>query len=440
VVAGPPPRNIDAERNTLSCCLLDRHDEAFCAAREVVRDPEYFLWPAHQQLWAAMCRAHEAQQPIDILTVGEQLRSVGQFEACGGGDYLIELTEINPTAANVRHYAEIVRDYHERRLVHESCVRGLQALSEKSGQEAMLLVQQHLARIDRTSDSARTVHVSQPLVEFLEKMEEQKVERSMMRTGILAFDKKIGGLPKRQLIYLSARGGEGKTTFAQLIARNVARDQGPVVYVSTEVDIEEMTRRYIAMDARVPGALLRTGSAADLLEVTEQVAGVHGRMRAYPLWLMQHYGPTFFDIEAEVRRVERLEQKPVVLVVLDRLEHVECGIEDETGKMNSNSRGAKRLQLKLQTTLMAMVQPNQDEKRRADQRPRLTDLAYSGRLRADAQMIIQLYRDSYDKRQDNKVEWSDAEAWVNKHNGGPTGRVMLRFFPAFPAYESGVEV
>ena len=437
-----PPHDLDAERAVIGAMLVSETAVAAVAERLAAED---FYSEVHRIIYGAMMRLYSRGEPIDQLTLTNELRSVNEFERIGGRPYVFQIVESVPTAANAGRYADIVRGKALLRAIidvgsriTENAFREPEDVSEALDSAEQLVygvsnrtLREHLAPISELAPGA---------LEMIQRLYEQEGEVTGVETGFEDLDRLTTGFHKSDLIILAARPAMGKTAMAlNAIWHASGEKKMPVAIFSLEMSKEQLVQRLISQTTRIPAQALRSGNvkAEDWPKLVRGVAEVS---RA-PIWIDDTAGVTLMEIRAKVRRLASqlnvAGEMPLSLVVVDYLQlMVGQGnrAENRQQEIAEISRGLKVLARDLDVPVLAIAQLSRAVEARHDKRPLLSDLRDSGAIEQDADMVMFLYRDEYyNSESDDK---GIAEVIVGKHRNGPTGKVQLAWMEQYTKFAS----
>ena len=422
-----PPHNIEAEESLLGAMLLSK--DAIASAVETV-SPEDFYKPAHGHLFEAIQTLYGRGEPVDPVTVAEELRRANLLEALGGKQAILRIQVGTPAAANAAHYARIVEEHSLlRRLIGvagEIAEMGYDMPDDVTNtlDQAETLVFDVANR--RLSSSLKGIYPAlQESLEQLEALFERDGSMTGVPSGYIDLDEVLLGFQPSNLIVVAARPGQGKTSFALGAASHVALEtRKPVVFFSMEMGYLELTQRMLAAEAGVNSRLLRTGRIpeSDWTKISHAV----GRLAEAPFYIDDNAHLTVMEMRAKCRRLKAM-HGDLGLVVVDYLQLMSTPRRSENRQVEVSelSRGLKILARDLETPVMALSQLNRSLEYRTDKRPMLADLRESGSIEQDADVVAFIYRD--DTYNDESAEKGTAEIIVAKHRNGPTGKVRLAF-------------
>jgi replicative DNA helicase len=404
---------------------------------------EDFYSEVHRIIYGAMMRLYSRGEPIDQLTLTNELRSVNEFERIGGRPYVFQIVESVPTAANAGRYADIVRGKALLRAIidvgsriTENAFREPEDVSEALDSAEQLVygvsnrtLREHLAPISELAPGA---------LEMIQRLYEQEGEVTGVETGFEDLDRLTTGFHKSDLVVLAARPAMGKTAMAlNAIWHASGEKKMPVAIFSLEMSKEQLVQRLISQTTRIRTQDLRSGNvkAEDWPKLVRGVAEV----AKAPIWIDDTAGVTLMEMRAKVRRlVSRLNAQgglPLSLVVVDYLQlMVGSSRENRQQEISEISRGLKVLARDLDVPVLAIAQLSRAVEARHDKRPLLSDLRDSGAIEQDADMVMFLYRDEYyNLDSDDK---GIAEVIVGKHRNGPTGKVQLAWLEQYTKFAS----
>jgi replicative DNA helicase len=437
-----PPHDLDAERAVIGAMLVSETAVAAVAERLAAED---FYSEVNRIIYGATMRLYSRGEPIDQLTLTNELRSVNEFERIGGRPYVFQIVESVPTAANAGRYADIVRGKALLRAIidvgsriTEDAFREPEDVSEALDSAEQLVygvsnrtLREHLAPVSELAPGA---------LEMIQRLYEQEGEVTGVETGFEDLDRLTTGFHKSDLVILAARPAMGKTALSlNAIWHAAGEKKMPVAIFSLEMSKEQLVQRLISQTTRIPAQALRSGNvkAEDWPKLVRGVAEVS---RA-PIWIDDTAGVTLMEIRAKVRRLASqlnvAGEMPLSLVVVDYLQlMVGQGNRSENRQQEiaEISRGLKVLARDLDVPVLAIAQLSRAVEARHDKRPLLSDLRDSGAIEQDADMVMFLYRDEYyNSESDDK---GIAEVIVGKHRNGPTGKVQLAWMEQYTKFAS----
>lgn len=422
-----PPHDLDAERSVVGALLVS--EPAYSAVAGVV-SAEDFYSETHRVIFDAVIRLHGRGEPIDQVTVAAELRDVGEFERVGGRQYLFQIFESVPTAANARRYAEIVRS--------KALSRSMVDLGSRITETFLADPEDVKAEIDRAEQMVYAVSEG-PSTSYgfvsLAETGPASLERIVVNyeaggqpvglgCGLKDVDEKTNGAGAGDLVVLAARPAMGKTAYSLQWAYHAAKSAGPAAFFSLEMSEEQLTQRLQAQHARIEVPRLKNGDIRD--EEWTSLTRATNEIGAVPLYIDDTPGVDVAYMRANLRRLQaRLKARgeELSLVVVDYLQLMESvkRTENRTQAISDITRGLKILARQLGVPLVALSQLTRECEKRHDKRPQLSDLRDGGSIEQDADMVIFLYRDEY--YDEESEEKGIAEVIVGKNRNGATGKV-----------------
>jgi replicative DNA helicase len=443
-----PPHSTEAEQSVLGGLLID--NLAWDKAGDVVTEGDFYRFE-HREIFNAIAQLMNASKPADVITVFEQLQSSGKAEAVGGLAYLNALAQSVPSAANLRRYAEIVRERSVlRKLISASDEIATNAFNPQGRAVAQILDEAEGKIFKIGEEGSRNkqgfISISQLAVELIDRVtelyENGAEEVTGVRTGFFDMDRMTAGLQKGDLIILAARPSMGKTAFALNIAENVAVQEGlPVLVFSMEMGASQLALRMVGSIGRIDQSGLRTGRIKDdeWGRLTEAV----DKLSKAPLYIDETPGLNPAELRARARRMARQYGGTLGLIVIDYLQLMsgtsKSEGENRATELSEISRGMKALAKELQCPVIALSQLNRSVETRTDKRPMMSDLRESGAIEQDADIIMFIYRDEYYNKPDGPTPTKEpgvAEIIIGKQRNGPVGTVKLAFIKPLTKFDN----
>ena len=427
-----PPHHLEAEQSVLGSVLVDN---AVLERLEGLIQADAFYKLGHQKIWRAMERLAAAGEPIDLVTLSEELKRAGELDEVGGYTYLVGLAEQTPTAAYAEHYARIVAEKAAlRRLIAAAGevmrlaydeAGSLEEILDKAGQK-ILEVQRDGGRRDFAAMN-ELVHQT---FEHIHRLYENQGAPTGVRTGFRELDRMIGGLEPGSLTIIAARPSMGKTSLALTIAQHAAlKENVPVGIFSLEMPAIQLVTRIITAEARIDMNRLRQGQLSE--RDFQRLVDVAGRISEAPIYIDDTPDLTLLELRARARRLAA--QYQLGLIVVDYLQLMSGAAgsvksENRQQEIAAISRGLKGLARELEVPVVALSQLSRAVESRPNKRPMLSDLRESGSIEQDADLVLFIYRDEYYNPHSEKA--GIAEIIVGKQRNGPTGTVELQFHAA----------
>ena len=436
-----PPHSIEAESSVLGGLLLD--NGAWDRVGDLLTEGDFYRYE-HKLVYTAIYTLVNASRPADVITVYEQLQTLGKAEEIGGLGYLNALAQYVPSASNIRRYAEIVRERAIlRKLVTASDEIATNAFNTQGRAVAQVLdeAEQKIFNIGEEGSRMKQGFQSMDqlaviLMDRVDEMSRNQNDITGVPTGFVDFDRMTSGLQPGDLVVLAARPSMGKTALAINIAEHVALHEGlPVAVFSMEMGASQLAVRIVGSIGRIDQGHLRTGKLNDdeWPRLTEAIE----KLRKVSLHIDETPGLTPSELRANARRLSRQCGK-LGLIVVDYLQLM-SGSNNSNGdnratEIGEISRGLKMLAKELQCPVIALSQLNRSVEQRTDKRPMMSDLRESGAIEQDADVIMFIYRDDYYNKESK--EPGVAEIIIGKQRNGPTGTVKLAFLKPLTKFES----
>lgn len=420
-----PPHDIEAEQAVLGSMLTDK--DAVIAAMEVLK-PESFYREDDKLVYEAMQNLFSKAEPIDIITLKNELQAMSKLEQVGGIEYLANLPEKSPTSANVQKYINIVEEKATLRQLIKTAneLIDLGYSEDADVEDIMDSAERKIFNIMQDKNQKGYSPIKDILVESFTKLEElynRKQHVTGVPTGFIDLDYKTAGLHGSELILVAARPAMGKTAFALNIAANAAlRAKTPVAIFSLEMSKDQLVNRVLCSEAMVDSNKVRTGKLED--DDWTKLASSIGPLSESEIVIDDTPGITVNEIRTKCRKLKI--EKNIGLVIIDYLQLV-TGSNKRVGSREQEiaeiSRALKILAKELDVPVIALSQLSRAVEQRTDHRPMLSDLRESGSIEQDADIVMFLYRDEvYDKESSKK---GIAEVIIAKQRGGSTGTVEL---------------
>lgn len=435
-----PPQNIEAEVSVLGAVLQD--PQALLKAMEVLR-PADFYKEAHRKIFGACIDLFERNEPVDLVTLANELMRSKQLEEVGGASALSGLVDQVPTAANVAHHAQIVKD---KALLYALIQKGTavvsRAYADKDDVDEVLdWAEQQIFEISQDKITRSFVPVKSVLkgtFQLIEKLYDRKSHVTGVPTGFKKFDEMTAGLQASELVVVAGRPSMGKTSFCLNIAQHAAvQERIHVAIFSLEMSKEQLVQRMLCSVARVDSHSLRTGFLRDA-DWPKLTTGA-GILSESPIFIDDTPGISLLEMRAKARRLKA--EQGLGLVIIDYLQLISGRgrIESRQQEISEISRSLKAMAKELDVPVVALSQLSRAVEARDDKRPRLADLRESGAIEQDADLVAFLYRPAlYRERKGEELgeeEDKTAEVIIGKQRNGPTGTVYLTFLREYTRFE-----
>ena len=435
-----PPQAVEVEMAVLGAMMLDKG--AIAKAIEIL-DETAFYKPAHQRIFAAMTGLFEKSEPIDLITLVEELRRSAELDKIGGEYYLTELTTKVTTAANVEYHAHIVLEKAlMRQLISSSSEVVGRAYSET--EDALDLLDEAEQKIFQISEQRMKksfVSMSTAVHQTMEMLESIHGKHSGVTGVPSAFtelDNYTGGFQRSDLVIVAGRPSQGKTALVLSIARNAAiLHDVPVGFFSLEMSAQQLVLRLICAEARVDAHMVRTGRLPE--DEWRKLSTSVGKLHKAKIFIDDTPALTVLEIRAKARRLKA--EHNIGLVVVDYLQLMQGpkNIQSREQEISTISRSLKALAKELSIPVLALSQLNRAVELRGDKRPVLADLRESGAIEQDADVVLFVHRPEMfgiltDENNDSTEGM--AEIIIGKQRNGPTGSARLAFIKQYARFEN----
>ena len=436
-----PPHSVEAEQSLLGGLLID--NEAIDKIADLMSEVDFYRHD-HRLIYHHISKVIEANQPADIITVGESLEKSDELKNVGGIAYLGMLAENTPTSANIRGYAQIIR---ERSIMRSLAMVGsdiAESAYSPQGRDAQQLLDESEAKIFQIAESGKRdnigfsdiQHLLPKVVESVEERMQNASDVTGMPTGFTDLDKMTSGLQPSDLIIIAGRPSMGKTSLALNMAEHVAIEKKmPVAVFSMEMASMQLTSRLIGSVGRVDQHKMRTGQLDD--DDWEKLTDSLGQLNEAPIHIDEGSALNTFEVRARARRLQR-QVGQLGLIVIDYIQLMSAPsgkqTENRATEISEISRSLKSLAKELNVPVVALSQLNRSVEQRVDKRPVMSDLRESGAIEQDADVIMFIYRDEvYNPESPDK---GLAEILLAKQRNGPVGVVKLTFLGQYTRFEN----
>ncbi|MBU6363526.1 MAG: replicative DNA helicase [Acidobacteria bacterium] len=436
----PPPQNVEAEELLLAS-LIDGPQNNIAEAMALVTHEDFYR-EGHRRIFNAITELFGVGEPIEPITVIEQLTKNGDLDMAGGRDAVLDLMTTPYIAASYRSYGEIVRDTATQRRLLQVGQEIEVLVAEREGETTDMVQRAEDLIYDLTQKRTRgdfvgTNTLVMSSMERLVAASEHGSEVTGLPTGFEDLDRLTGGFRASNLIVIAARPSMGKTALALCMAEHVAlTEEKTVAIFSLEMSGEELTQRMLCSVAMVDASRMRSGrlSADDWPRVSQAA----DRLSKAPIFIDDSEGMTVTEMRTKARRLKAREG--LGLVVVDYIQLMEGSPllrrrdENRVQEISAISRGLKMMARDLDVPIVVVSQLNRSPDSRNDKRPMLSDLRESGAIEQDADMVLLIYRDDY--YEPDSESKGIAEVNVAKHRNGPTDRVKLAFMGTYAKFGS----
>ncbi|TAK92076.1 MAG: replicative DNA helicase [Burkholderiaceae bacterium] len=438
-----PPHSVEAEQSVLGGLLLD--NSAWDKIGDLIAESDFYRYD-HRLIFQHIARLVAAGKPADVVTVFESLQNTAKAEEAGGLSYLNAVAQNTPSAANIRRYAEIVRDRSVlRKLVTVADDIATTALNPQGRETKQILDEAESKVFQIAEDGARGGQGFQELPKLLTQVVERidelyhrdnQSDVTGVPTGFTDLDRMTSGLQEGDLVIVAGRPSMGKTAFSLNMAEHVAIDQGlPVAVFSMEMGGTQLATRMLGSVGRLDQQRVRTGRLQD--EDWPRLTHAIQKMQDAQLYIDETPALNSMELRARARRLSRQCGK-LGLIIVDYLQLMSAnsasGGENRATEISEISRSLKSLAKELHCPVIALSQLNRSLEQRPNKRPVMSDLRESGAIEQDADVIIFIYRDEvYNPDSQDK---GTAEIIIGKQRNGPIGAVRLTFLGQYTKFEN----
>ena len=427
------PQSLEAEQAVLGSMLIDSR----CIAEVIgILRPEDFYLQQNREIYETIYSMFNFSEVVDPVTVLDKMKERGVFTEQSTG-YVMQLMEITPTAANVRSYAQIVRDKSLLRAISEAASDINETVYQNAGSAAEILenAEKRIFALRKDSAGDSLEHIGTVLLKVFDRLTELAESGSAfpgLSTGLMDLDRKINGLNKSHLILIAARPGMGKTSLALNVALNAAKKSGKTIaFFSLEMSREQLGMRLMSNESFVDNQKLVTGRLSE--DEWAKIGLASSALSQTDIRVDDNPTITVAEINAKCRRLDNL-----ALVVVDYLQLMTSSGERSSSNENRQqivsdiSRALKIMAKELNVPVICLSQLSRANESRQDKRPMLSDLRESGAIEQDADIVMFLYRDDY--YPEDSPEKNVAECIVAKNRHGETGTVRLQWLPQFTTF------
>nr|WP_268801891.1 replicative DNA helicase [Sporanaerobacter acetigenes] len=428
-----PPHSLEAEQSVLGAMIIDK--EAINTAVETIR-PEDFYKEANKEIYETILELYNRNEPVDLITLSEELKKRGTLENVGGINYLTSLSGSVATTANVKYYCDIVEEKSILRRLIKSCDEII-AKSFEDTEEVNSIIERaekNIFDITQGRNNEGFSPIKEVLLDSFSRIEEMSMNEgglTGLTTGFLDIDEKLSGLQKSDLILLAARPSMGKTALGLNIALNSAlKGNAHVAIFSLEMSKEQLVQRMLSSVSHVDLQKIISGRLNE--DEWVKIVQAMGPLSGTDIYIDDTAGISLMEMKAKCRKLKI--EKGLDLVVVDYLQLMQSDSPSESRQqeISSISRGLKALAKEMECPVLALSQLSRAPELRSDHRPILSDLRESGAIEQDADIVMFLYRDEYYNQDTDKK--NVGEVIIAKHRNGPTGTVELLWMGQFTKF------
>ena len=416
-----PPQNIEAEQSLLGALLIDK--DSIVRISEILHPANFYRIEQHAPIYEAVQALFEKREPIDLVTVTEELKRKGFYDKIGGSAYLTTLVNVVPTSAHIEHYARIIKEHAVRRTLIAQSTR----LIEKAYDEAQAVdelleeAEQGIFAISQQNLKRDFLPIKDALTESFDRLDELQKSSGKLRgvpTGFRDLDNKLAGMQDSNLLILASRPGQGKTSLALNIAQFVAVNAAlPVGIFSLEMSQEELVDRLLVGQSDIDAWKLKTGRLDE--KDFDRLSLSMGELAEAPLFIDDTPGATISEMRTKARRLQV--EHGLKLLIVDYLQLIRGrNLENRVQEVSEISQNLKNLARELKIPILAISQLSRAVEQRGTRRPQLADLRESGAIEQDADVVMFLWREDLERPEQVTLD-------IQKHRNGPTGEISLVF-------------
>ena len=426
-----PPHSIEAEKSVLGSVLQSK--EALFEVLEIL-EPEDFYSEHHKEVFEAVRELNRRSEPVDILTVSEELKKRNTLAMVGGRAFVASLPTEAPSTANAESYAHIIKE----KAILRSLIQASADILDRSykdktdSQEVLSFAEQeifNIARAKQKKDYTSLYDVMMENISQIDAMASTEGKLIGLTTGFVELDEKTAGLQKSNLIIVAARPAMGKTAFVLNLAQNAAlKADAKVLIFSLEMSKEELGMRMLSSDTCIDLAKLKTGDL-NRGEWEDLYIGID-RLTKAGIYIDDTPGISLMEMKNKCRRLKA--EKGLDLVIVDYLQLMEAKAESRQQEISKLSRSLKILAKEMDCPVIVLSQLSRAVEQRIEKKPQLSDLRESGAIEQDADLVMFLYRDEYYNPDTDKP--NTCEVILAKHRGGSTGTVELAWLGKYTKF------
>jgi replicative DNA helicase len=441
-IAKVPPQNLEAELSVLGGILLD--DEAINKVNEIIK-PSDFYRSTHAKIFTVMNEIFDKGDPIDLITLHAALKTKGLIDEVGGPAYIATLADGVPTAANIKHYAEIVKDMSTRRKYIDIAMQIVTQGYQEDGSDIkdfISFAEEGLSNITDQNKSNYFSHVKSLTKDSFKTIETLFNSKSTLTgtpSGFAELDYMTSGFQKTDLIIIAGRPSMGKTAFSLNLAINALRDEEtqPVALFSLEMSKEQLVLRILCSESKIDASLLRRGLLGE--SAWPKLTRAAGALCESDLYIDDTPGISVPEMRSKARRLKQ--EKGLGMIIVDYLQLMRGrdGRKSREQEISEISRSLKGLAKELKVPVIALSQLSRSvEQRGGDRRPMLSDLRESGSIEQDADVVMFVYREEVYNKEDDDIK-GIAEIILGKQRNGPIGTVKLAWVDTCTRFENLTE-
>jgi replicative DNA helicase len=422
-----PPHHIESEMSLLGAVLLGG-SKVLALVTGIVPDGSYFYREANGRIYDAMIDVSKSQ-PIDIVTLSEQLTATQVIDLVGGIAYLMQLGDFVPTTSHAAAYAKIIREHSNRRRVIEVSMDAIDKAYKLDSDPQTIVddISSSLTGDISSTDTLDAIHIDESIESVIEEIESRDANHKMsgIATGWNSLDTMTGGWRKGELIVVGARPSMGKSAFALALSRRAAGSGNKMLFISVEMSMDMTTQRLLALETGID--LRRISNAALTSDEIYRLRCGRADLYDLPLYISAKNPMTVNDVRSVAVRMNA--KHGLDMVVIDYLQMIETKGVNRVNEIGAISRALKGMARELNIPVMVLSSLNRKSDTRDDKRPVMSDLRESGDIESDADIALFLYRPSYYMSGD-PPPIDEVEIIIRKNRNGPIGTASLEYNPS----------
>ena len=433
------PQDLESEKSLLGAMMLSQDAVALVIGKV---NQDSFYKPSHGLIFQAIIDLFNKHEPVDLVTVSNELKKTGVLKEIGGRSYLIELTDTVPTAANAEYYCSIV---FEKAMLRKLIAAGSTIIKEaydESNEPKFVLdeAQQKILDLSKEGVKDNFIHLKEAVNTIFEQIQSNNLEDDKLvgiPTGYPDLDEMTSGFQPGDLIILAARPSVGKTTLALNIAQFLAiQKKIPVAVFSCEMPAEQLAMRLLCSEAKINSQRIRSSNMAD--HEYRDLNMAFGKLSEAPIYIDDTANISPIELRAKCRRLQtRTEIKLIIIDYLQLLRGSKKKSESRFHEVSEIVREIKAFAKEANIALIALSQLSRDIEKRQDKRPLLSDLRESGEIEQTADLILFIHRN--DEEVDPTQDFCNIQLYIAKHRNGPTGIINLGFRKQISTFVSVVQ-
>ncbi|MFA4842738.1 MAG: replicative DNA helicase [Candidatus Omnitrophota bacterium] len=430
-----PPQNLEAEMATLGSMLMDQ--DAISVAAEILSSDAFYK-DTHRIIFEAILGLYNANKAVDLITLTDELKKSGALEGIGGVSYLTGLANSVPTAANISHYVNIVKEKSILRTLINNSTRIVQMCYESDGsiEEVVDRAEQLVFEVSDRRSQGTYLHMKEVVkesIEAIDRLYQKKEHVTGVATGYVDFDIKTAGLQPSDLIVIAGRPSMGKSALALGIAEYAGvTEKLPLAIFSLEMAKEQLAQRMLCSHAKVDAHKVRTGYLAT--SDWPRLTAAAGKLSEAPIYIDDSPSISVMELRAKARRLKA--HHDIQLIILDYMQLMRGSgsPENRQQEISEISRCLKALARELRVPVVAISQLSRAVEARTDHRPQLSDLRESGAIEQDADVVVLILREEYyNPTPENQ---GVAEVIIAKQRNGPVGSMKLAFIKEYTRFDN----